>query len=175
MGSRKVIGLVSAASFLAMWGVAAFSYGALPERFPSHFDASGVPDAFMTKSMLGWFALPMIFSLLAALFVGLAVLVPSLSAKHPTIINVPSKARFLALPESARAQALEPMRDLMLFMVSPLALLALYIGLGSFRVATGAASTLSPWPVPVVVSVILAAVVVATVRTKRSIEALSVA
>ena len=112
---------------------------------------------------------------LAALFVGLAVLVPSLSAKHPTIINVPSKARFLALPESARAQALEPMRDLMLFMVSPLALLALYIGLGSFRVATGAASTLSPWPVPVVVSVILAAVVVATVRTKRSIEALSVA
>lgn len=171
MTTRRILVLLAAVSFLAMWGVSIACYGPLPMRFPSHFDAAGVADGFMEKSVLGWFALPIVFSVLSAFFMGIGSSLPAFSARYPGLVNVPNKDAFVALPEAARARVLAPMQDMMLLMIVPLAGLSAYIAYGSFELATSARTTLSPFPVAIVIGFILVSLVVATVRTSRAIDA----
>lgn len=169
MSTRRILVVLAVAAFITMWGVAAAHYGSLPSRFPSHFDGAGVPDAFAEKSVGAWFALPIVFTLMAGLFAALAVFLPRISARHAALVNVPDKETFLSLPEDARARALEPMRDLMLLMMIPQLLVAAYINHGAYVLAVGGEGVLSPWPVAAIVATALIGLVVAVVRTKRAI------
>lgn len=170
MSTRKILILLAALGIVTMWGVSIGCFGALPDRFPSHFDAAGVPDAYMHKSAGSWFSLPLIMSALIAFFLGFAWGLPKLSAKYATLVNVPNKAVFVALPEASRARALEPIRDLMIAMAVPLGLNSAYITFGTFQISTGAWSSLSPWPALAIVVFAVVALAWAVVRTKKSIE-----
>lgn len=70
----------------------AFHYAALPDTVASHFDASGQPDDWMSKSgfLAVYFAL---LGLLAVLFIGLPLLIRRLP---DSMINVPHKKYWLA-------------------------------------------------------------------------------
>lgn len=84
-------------------------YPSLPERFPTHFDAAGRPDAWAERSLLSWLALPLVSA-------GTAVLLEvasRLSARHPQLWNVPHKQRFLALTPEERAPIVRRLQEFM--------------------------------------------------------------
>lgn len=147
MTFRQVLIALLAVAVATMWGSAAYFYGQLPSEIPTHFNAEGMPDHVVHKTLQMWFALPVTFSVITCVFVVMAIFTPSFAAKYATLVNVPEKQTFVRLPVEARVRALEPMRDLSLMMPVPLALLAIYMSWGSTEVALGRASSLSPFPI----------------------------
>lgn len=85
---------------------AAATYGALPETIPTHIDLGGTPSNLTERSLLGWFALPLIDLASLALLMWLGAMLPS----HPGWFNFPEKEKLLALPSEYRAPAIAAMR-----------------------------------------------------------------
>jgi uncharacterized membrane protein len=69
----------------------------LPERIATHFDGSGVPNGWMSRSTLGTFDFIFLFSLLAVV-IGVAFLVRVIPT---SLINVPNRDHWFA-PERRR-------------------------------------------------------------------------
>ncbi|MCE9601595.1 MAG: DUF1648 domain-containing protein [Gemmatimonadetes bacterium] len=90
---------------LLSWGLvfaivahAAATYGALPERIPTHFDLNGVADRFSDRTLLRWFMLP-------GVALGLVILFETLTAlmrTRPELLNIPDRERFVRLPARFR-------------------------------------------------------------------------
>lgn len=74
-------------------------YPRLPGRFATHFGIDGQPDAWATRSLLSWLALPLVAAGVALLL----EVASRTSASHPHLWNVPDKPRFLALTPDERA------------------------------------------------------------------------
>lgn len=85
---------------------AAATYGALPEAIPMHIGLDGTPSNISERSLLGWFALPLINVASVGLLMWLGAMLPS----HPGWFNFPEKERFLALPREYQAPVIEEMR-----------------------------------------------------------------
>jgi uncharacterized membrane protein len=75
---------------LAMWGIVLFSFSKLPDVVPTHFDATGKPDAFGDKTSL--LLLPVLSTIL---FAGMTII-----NNYPHIFNYPVKIT----PENALRQ-----------------------------------------------------------------------
>ena len=67
--SDRLVELVGWGLLIGLWGYTLRSYGTLPERIPTHFNAAGQADAFGGKQSL--LALPVVATVL---YVGLSVL-----------------------------------------------------------------------------------------------------
>lgn len=173
MTLRRALGLTFAFTFTAMWSVCVYTYSVLPARFAAHFDASGVPDRFVDKSLGAWLALPILFTVLTALFALMAVAIPKVAVKYPRFLNVPEKSLFLRLTDEARATALAPMQDLALMMGPALHLLAAYIQWGSATMALQPGARLSATPVAFVLLYAFGTLFVAIVRTRDAVKALA--
>lgn len=84
------------------WIFALVTKANLPERYPVHFDIAGQPDRWATGPA-EWFVLPA-----TATFVGLLLAALGLGASSipPRFVNVPDRARFLALPRAEQRRVL---------------------------------------------------------------------
>lgn len=171
--ARRVLLAVLLTSFVAMWVVALTTYGSLPARYPLHFDAAGVPDRFGTKSLLTWLAMPGFFSVLTAVFAGIAWGTGYLARRGAKFMNVPEKDAFLRLGEDARVQAAAPLADLGLAMPVALCLLSVYVQIGASLVARQEARTLPGWPVFLVLLYSFVALAISVVRTRKAVLRLS--
>ena len=81
----------------------------LPDEIPTHFGLSGRPDSYAATSLASWFALPAI-----GVLTWMLVLASShFAIKHPSLLNIPHKQEFLALPEENRIPVAHHIRDLL--------------------------------------------------------------
>lgn len=105
----RLLRLLAWAALLALIGISAASYGELPAEIPAHIGLGGEVTRTSDKSILGWFALPLIALAVHLLIEGVGVMLPS----RPHWFNFPEKARFLALPKASQAPVIEEMRTLL--------------------------------------------------------------
>ena len=71
--------IVSFCGLVAIFGIVLLTYGSLPERIPTHFGLTGVPDGYGGKAML------LVLAGVQTLLYGLLTCVPF----YPELINVP--------------------------------------------------------------------------------------
>jgi uncharacterized membrane protein len=112
----RVSGVVGILALAAMWAHAAWLWQHLPERIPLHFDLVGRPDRWGETTALGWFGLPITFTVLSVFVIGAGALVKMLETRRPGTVNMPLKKDFAALPTEARARAMRPILALGLAM-----------------------------------------------------------
>ncbi len=154
----------------ALWWRAAVWYPRLPDRYPIHFDMSGTPDGWASKSVATWFLLPLVSLVMTALMMGLGLGGINAMARHtPGLINIPRKDEFLRLSPEERVRVLGPMSVFLLLVGAMEGGLFLWLVEGIGRVATGATQMLSPWAVFVFVGVVLTGAAVSAVATVRGI------
>ena len=158
-------------AMLAVWGLALQAWPALPERIPMHFDLSGVPDRWGDKSLVSWFGLPALGTLLG--FV-MGLLLPrwvaGMARRNSPWLNVPDKKRFAALPEAARERAVQPLVLGLTWIVLLVQGMFAWIVVGSARVAMGEWPTMPAWPALSPLAVVLVVVVVMLVACQRRIR-----
>jgi uncharacterized membrane protein len=101
--------IVSVGLVLVLLVGSAAAWPTLPNEIPTHFALSGRPDSYAATSLASWFALPGIGVLTWVL-----VLASShFAIKHPSLLNIPHKQDFLALPEANRTPVAHHIRDLL--------------------------------------------------------------
>jgi uncharacterized membrane protein len=105
----------------------------LPESIPLHFGADGQPTRWGRPSLLNWFGMPLIALALTALNYGLA----RWMVKRPSLINLPNKQQFLALPPERQAPVVERMRHMLYGLTAPLLVIFLLVQLAIYRTAHG--------------------------------------
>ncbi|HEX6909097.1 MAG TPA: DUF1648 domain-containing protein [Longimicrobium sp.] len=142
--------LLNAVLLLALFAGSAWAYPRLPERIPIHFDLTGQPDGWASRST-GWFLLPVIALALAAFLHAVA----AYSANHPETWNVPDKRRFLALDPQARAPITAKLRAFVAWVGVVVTAMMCVIQAAVFRAATGASRGLPPWAMAAIVASVL--------------------
>lgn len=169
--SRRVQWLALASLAIAevvLWTRAIRWLPELPARFPIHFNASGTPDGW-SESRATWFLLPALSLAIVALFGLIAWSIGPLARGAPGLVNVPRKDLFLRLSPAGRRAVLAPTRAYLVWIVSLVTWLFVWIVEGTARVAVGQAATLSSWPVFVFLAVTLATLVPFYTATARAI------
>ena len=114
----RMLSFLNIALVVALIAGSAVAWPELPARIPTHFDISGRADAWSDRSPTSWFALPAI----AVLIVGVMHFSQSLVLKRPSLLNIPGKEQYLALPEEGKRAVLVHVRG-MLAMTSTVMLL----------------------------------------------------
>jgi uncharacterized membrane protein len=157
-------------AMVSLWAMALSAWPGLPPRIPIHFDLAGYADGWADTSVVAWFALPALGTMLALVF---GVLLPwwmvRLARSNSPWLNVPRKRQFMALPVEARVRAVQaPMRWLHALAVVVQALLG-WLVFGSARVADGRWDVLPSWPVFTLLGVLLACAVALPVAATRAI------
>ena len=144
-------------------------YQKLPDRFPIHFNINGVADGWADKSILSWFALPLIATALVAMFNAIG----SLAANKPQLWNIPKKTEFLTLSPEARRPITQMMENFMTLTAICLLLLFISLQISMYQVAAGLINTM-PWHTTLGLILILGVVVggsiVFTVRVRRAVD-----
>jgi uncharacterized membrane protein len=94
--------LIATAFLIALlFALSAAVYPELPLRIPAHFNATQV-DRWTDKGPLSWFGLP----LLALVLVSFNLAIARTFVTRPELMNIPRKARLLALPPEGRARVM---------------------------------------------------------------------
>ena len=114
-------------------------YDALPMSIPTHFGASGAADAYATRSIATWFALPAIGATLTVLLLWLAHVVH----RKPSLLNMPGKEQLLALAVDKQQPLLGQVAMFMSLLATSTLLLFVAIHYDSWRVAMSAQRGLS--------------------------------
>lgn len=127
-------------SLAILWFWTIWNYANLPETIPTHFNASGEPDAYGSKSTI--FTLPMIASLLFLLL--------SMGVRFPHKFNYSIKVT----PENAAAQYANAARMLRFLKLS-VVLVFLLINIQTIRTAAGKTEGLGWWFMLVVLGLIV--------------------
>ncbi len=136
---RRFIVLLDLALLIAWITFAIVTYERLPETIPTHFGPSGAADAFSTRSIASWFALPAI-----GVCTTLLVLVMAQWAfSRPAMYNVPGKQALLALPKAQQRPFVEQLAMFMTLLATSVLLIFVAIHYDSWRVAMGAQNGLS--------------------------------
>ncbi|MBM4111401.1 MAG: DUF1648 domain-containing protein [Phycisphaerae bacterium] len=151
------------------WIVAIWLGASLPDRYPVHFDGAGTPDRWAGPGHGEWYMLAGISSFVQFVLIGVMALTPFFAVRAPDYINVPAKASFVKLQPAARVRCLAPMFDLLTMIALFISLLFARIFHGTWQVATGERTTLAPWDVIVLVTLILAATAWQSIVTRRRI------
>jgi hypothetical protein len=145
-------------------------YPLLPDPFPIHFNGAGDADGWAAKNPVAWALAPGVGIALAAMMGLLAAKLPGMAARSPGSVNMPDKARFLALDEAGRAAALAPTATYLRWVSACVAGLFLYIVEGIGRMATGAWDSLPSWPVLVFMALIIGGLPFLLRATRRALE-----
>lgn len=154
----------------AVWILALTMWDGLPERIPLHFDFRGVPDRWGAPSVSNWLGMPIISSVMSVLMGGAAMCIDMLARHVPEIVNVPDKVLWVSLEPEARVRSLASLRALLLWVAVALNFLFGGMLACTAAVAKGTTPMMPWWPIVGFVSVTLAFVVLATVRTRQRIR-----
>lgn len=136
---RKYLMLAHVPILLCWIILAVIGYGQLPDRIPTHFDASGTPDGFMQRSYVSWFLLPLV-ALISALTIFLTTV---WAERNPRLWNVPNKARFLALSPEQQRPLIDTLNTLLSTVSLSTVLFLAALHYDTWRVARGTAPGLS--------------------------------
>ncbi|HET8809044.1 MAG TPA: DUF1648 domain-containing protein [Flavobacteriaceae bacterium] len=148
----KWLEIVAWASLIFLWFWTFWNYTNLPETIPTHFNASGEPDAYGSKNTI--FTLPIIASLLFLLL--------SVISRFPYKYNYPIKIT----SENATAQYANTARMMRVLKLS-IMLVFLLINILTIRTATGEAEGLGWWFMLVVLGLIVGPMVYFLNRSYR--------
>ncbi len=158
-------------SMLAVWVLAVLAWPDLPARIPMHYDLGGQPDRWVDKSVLSWFGLPALGTLLGVV---MGLLLPrwvmGMARRNSPWLNVPDKRRFAALPEAGRVRAVLPLVMGLTWIVLLLQVMFAWLVVGGARVASGEWATLPAWPVLLPIAAIGLVVVVMFVAGQRCVR-----
>jgi len=129
---------------LCVWGYTIVMYPMLPDPIPSHFNGTGLPDAWMAKSWGSVLLLPIIAAVVVIFMGGLNLYI--MSCKDPTkAINIPVKRK-----DQFTQAELETIRTFTVRsfygMNLTVAALLTYIGVSSIRISLGEQESLG-WPI----------------------------
>jgi uncharacterized membrane protein len=132
--------LVAHAPILLAWIILAWiAYDQLPERIPTHFDASGTPNGYMERSIASWFLLPLVGAI-SALTIAFSSIY---TGRNPNRWNVPNKQAFLALNDAQRQPIVEMMNTLMAAISLGTLLFLATLHFDSWRIVSGTSRKLS--------------------------------
>ena len=145
---------------LLSWGLviaivahAATTYGALPQRIPTHFGFNGVADRFNDRSLGRWFLLPSVSIGLLLMFEFLTRLL----RRRPDLLNIPDRERFVRLPVRFRVPVDTVIATMMDSSVTSVVLVLGLIQWHQWRIAMGEPGApgvllvLAPFPITFVV------------------------
>lgn len=122
-----------------LWCVSLWLWPQLPEQIPLHFDGEGTPDRFGARSLVNWFLLPGLGTLLVALFsFVLPPWIVALARRDSPYLNVPQRAELSKLSPEARVRAVQPVGSMLMVIAAEVALLFTLLQFGTARVASGA-------------------------------------
>ncbi len=167
--SKCAIAILTA-SIAALWIISIRLYPTLPATIPLHFDFAGTPDRFGPPSFGNWFGLPILGTLIGVFLIAIMAVVPWLLRVAPGIVNIPRKPQLLALPPYSQRRALAPMTTMMTMIATAVEWMLITIIYGTARIATGDATILAPWPLFVLIALILVLAVIGHFATVRRID-----
>lgn len=156
---------VNAIALLGTFGLAVRAHLLQPEVVAVHFDLAGVPDRWAHKSWGNTLVLPLTALAITALIYGTAQLA-GWARRHPAALNLPDKARFLALPPEAQEPVWRQLKVIGYWLAVPQTLVFLTL---AALVPTGG-GRLHVWPVFVPLALGLALVPVTAVRLVRRVR-----
>ena len=140
MSTLRRLMLVAHVPILLGWIILAWVvYDRLPERIPTHFDATGNPDGYMERSIVSWFMLPLVGTISALTIAFSSVY----TGRNPHRWNVPNKQAFLALSDAQRQPIVEMMNTLMAGISLGTLLFLAALHFDSWRIVSGASRKLS--------------------------------
>jgi uncharacterized membrane protein len=157
------------ATIAFMWGVAIALRPGLPERIPLHFTIDGTPDQWGAPTVGNWFLIPILGSSFALLFLGLALALPAIATRYPSIVNIPRKAEFLALPTEARRRVMASVSVMLSLVSSGMLLMFTHILYATAQVASGEWERAPVWIALAGIAFVIAIVVVGQLRIKQCI------
>lgn len=100
---------------LAMWGLAIYAYGNLPEKIPAHFGFNGEPTRYDSK--ISFLILPAAFSIAPIILLLLTWFRFTLFNKYPYLLNLPAfYANISKISEAKRAFWINRYFEVMLFL-----------------------------------------------------------
>ncbi len=143
---------------LSVWDI-------LPAKIPVHFGIAGTPDCYSDKleGLILFLVAPVV---LTVILYGSAWLVPQ-ARRWPSLMNMPRKDEFLALPDEVQAIFYETSMDFLFLLTVILNMMFYFITEGTIAVAMGKATTLSGWAVWPGLAMTLLVSLVYTIRLVR--------
>lgn len=130
---RRFIVLLDIALLIAWIALAIAVYDQLPQQIPTHFGPSGAADAWDSRTIANWLALPAIGVGATLLMLGMA----QLSFNRPSMYNVPGKDALLALSPEQQRPFIEQLAMFMTFIGTSVLLLFMAIHYDTWRTAMG--------------------------------------
>ncbi|HXE56812.1 MAG TPA: DUF1648 domain-containing protein [Gemmatimonadales bacterium] len=127
----RLLNLLLLAGLLA-WSIAVWP--SLPARLPIHVDLDGTVDRWAERSIVAWFALPVLAAGVSLLLMG----VRRLARRRPMIANLPDRDRLLRLPPAAQQAVLAEVGRLLDLVAVQTSLVFVLLQAGLHRVATAA-------------------------------------
>lgn len=146
-------------------------YPQLPDRIVLHLNAAGEPDGWAPRTPLSWGIPAIIGFVLAAVIKLITRWLEGSAAESPGSINVPERARFIALSLADRRAALQPTSLFLRYATVLLLCLFIYVQEGMGRLSVGASNSWSIWPVWLIVGAILVVLPWLIQRTRTLIRA----
>ncbi len=136
----------------------------LPEKVPVHFSFSGVPNRWTTKGieLVVIFCMPWIMA-------AFMYCMGKLARKNPSLLSIPRKKEFLALPPQRQEPLWRLIDEMMAGMGSAIIILFLGIIRSIEKVATGADAGIS-WEFIVVFCFFIVFCIVYVVRLSRKVS-----
>ena len=165
------MGALLALSVAALWALALAAWPDLPERIPTHFDVGGRPDAWSPRGFSSWFLLPTLATGMVALMgLGLPRWIVGMARRNSSLLNMPQKARFQALPEEARVRAVASTAKGLQRVALLVAALFGWILYGTNEVAHGRWQALPPTGLFAVVGLLVAQALWLVVSASRAVS-----
>ncbi|MEW5705774.1 MAG: DUF1648 domain-containing protein [Actinomycetota bacterium] len=165
---RKIAAFLSAISLIGLWVYSIVQWPDLPARIPSHFDFADNANRWVHKSILGWFDLPAIATILTLLLIWLF---DSLIRRYPSLINFSNnkeRRAFIALPRKQQENYFKRFTGLGLWTASIINSWFFFLQYGVFQVAVGRWSKLpSGWNLGFI-GLLLIVVVILLVQINRN-------
>ena len=159
-----VLPAANAAMILSAWS-------RLPDRIPMHFGAGGQADGWGPKGPALMLDLLLPAGMTALLY--LARRLMPWFRKHPGWINIPNRARFLALPPEEQALVFDLLGETYVAMAAALNVLFVSLSVCTLQVAAGRLDGLPAWVIWPGLALIATTAIAYTVRTFRLVNRLT--
>ncbi len=148
---------------LLSWITTIWIFPSLPERLPTHFGPSGLPDAFGEKSWGTVFVLPLLQAVISVVLWWLY--------RHPQFSNVPTSVPLQRLPSETRQQIFRILQHFLVVLATLVNLLLAQLNLAILAVGLGVATRLNNWLMGGILIALFGVIIFYIVILRRFIKA----
>ena len=165
----QLVHLCNLAILAAIFVFAFVTYNSLPERIPVHFNFAGNADRWTDKSMIAWLAMPLTSLGLTAVLYASSLLV-AWTKKHPNLLSMPNKEKFLALPAEIQEPIWQQMKNMLYWICLPTNIILLYTEYALYSMASGDSQTFNSMPLLALIGATTIVIFVLVFNLIRSIK-----